>query len=213
MKILEYNDLDTSGVEPQYRKVIDMLSQDDFRSAEVKKLSPTPYFRAKLDYTNRLLFQIRRHAGKPCVLVLEVIRNHTYEKSRFLRGTPIDESKIPDLAPDFLSTPVDSMTETDIPSIPYVNEVSRKFHILDKALSFDETQSEIYRLPPPIIIIGSAGSGKTALTLEKMKAVTGDILYVTLSAFLAKNARDLYYANHYENENQNIDFLSFREFL
>jgi hypothetical protein len=35
-----------------------MLQCDDFYSAEVKKLSGTPYYRAKLDYTNRLLFKV-----------------------------------------------------------------------------------------------------------------------------------------------------------
>ena len=52
---------------------------------------------------------------------------------------------------------------------------------------------------PPLIIVGSAGSGKTALTLEKMKAAAGDILYVTRSPFLARHARDLYYAHGYES--------------
>jgi len=62
-------------------------------------------------------------------------------------------------------------------------------------------------------VIGSAGSGKTALTLEKMKQAIGDVLYVTQSAYLVKNSRDLYYAHHYDNPEQQIDFLSFQEFL
>ncbi len=63
------------------------------------------------------------------------------------------------------------------------------------------------------MIVGSAGSGKTALTLEKMKLVQGEVLYVTRSSFLARHARDLYYAHGYEGEHQNVDFLSFRELL
>ena len=65
----------------------------------------------------------------------------------------------------------------------------------------------------PLIIIGPAGSGKTALTLEKMKRAHGQVLYVTLSPYLADNSRNIYYAHHYENEDQEISFLSFREFL
>ena len=80
-------------------------------------------------------------------------------------------------------------------------------------LSFDDAQEALYRLPPPIVIVGSAGSGKTALTLEKMKAAAGDILYVTRSPFLARHARDLYYAHGYESERQSVDFLAFRELL
>lgn len=39
MKILEYTDIDTSRVKRQYEKVLEFLERDDFRSAEVKKVS------------------------------------------------------------------------------------------------------------------------------------------------------------------------------
>jgi AAA domain/Ankyrin repeats (3 copies)/UvrD-like helicase C-terminal domain len=205
MKILEYGDLDIAGVEDQYKRVIGHLADGNFTAVDVKKLTPTNYLRAKIDYATRLLFQIRRHGNERYALALEVIRNHEYEKSRFLRGVKVDEDKIPPIT--------EEAAERDAPVIPYVNPTTPRFHLLDKPISFDEAQEEIYRLPSPLIIIGAAGSGKTALTLEKLKRQRGDILYVTLSSFLAKNARDLYFAHHYENEHQNIDFLSYREFL
>ena len=40
MKILEYNDLDISGVPRQYQKLIGFFEKDDFRSAEVKNGLP-----------------------------------------------------------------------------------------------------------------------------------------------------------------------------
>ena len=46
-----------------------------------------------------------------------------------------------------------------------------------------------------------------------MKDARGDILYVIRSPFLAQNARDLYFANNYANEDQEVSFLSFREYL
>jgi hypothetical protein len=46
-----------------------------------------------------------------------------------------------------------------------------------------------------------------------MKGLDGDIIYVTHSANLADMARRLYYAEGYENEDQRIDFLSFKEIL
>ncbi|EKD45254.1 MAG: hypothetical protein ACD_69C00365G0003, partial [uncultured bacterium] len=95
----------------------------------------------------------------------------------------------------------------------YINENVQSFNILDKVISFDDVQHEIYRLNLPIVIVGSAGSGKTVLTLEKMKECYGDILYITHSPFLVENSRNLYHANRYSNEDQNIDFLSYRELL
>ena len=95
MKILEYLDLDTSKVGPQYQKVIEFLEKDDFHSAEVKKLAEHDIYRAKLDDSNRLLFKIVSYEGVRYALILEVVLNHAYGKSKFLGGAPIDESKIP----------------------------------------------------------------------------------------------------------------------
>lgn len=206
MDILIYNELNPSDVKSQFDKVIDMLKRDDFYSAEVKKLTGTDYYRAKLDYTNRLLFKIVTFNGKKYALILEVIYQHAYEKSRFLNGAVIDENKI---------EPIDvtDLTQQTENTINYLNPQLHYFHLLDKVISFDETQKDIFHIQPPIIIIGSAGSGKTMLTLEKMKCCPGEVLYITGSSFLVQNARQLYYSNHYINEAQEIDFLSYVEFL
>ncbi len=42
------------------------------------KSAPTPYWRAKLDYSNRLLQQFARHGDETVCLALEVIENHAY---------------------------------------------------------------------------------------------------------------------------------------
>jgi hypothetical protein len=203
MKILTYRGLDTAAI-PGYDKLAGYLAQDDFRSADVKKVGENLY-RARLDRSNRLLFSLYRHQGEHCALILEYIPQHAYEKSRFLaRGVQIDEERIPDAEPE---------AADEAPDLPYLNPRLHRFHLLDKVLSFDEDQEAVYRQPPPLVIIGSAGSGKTALTLEKMKDSSGDILYVTRSPFLVQNARELYYANNWQNEEQAVDFLSFREYL
>lgn len=206
MKILEYNDLDTSGVTRQYQKLIGFLEKDDFRSAEVKKLAEHGIYRAKLDDSNRLLFKIMTYGGERYALIIEVVYNHAYDKSKFLRGARIDESKVPPIE-------VAQVEKEPHESLVYVNPSARRFHLLDKIITFSPGQDEIYRHHVPLIIIGPAGSGKTALTLEKMKLATGRVLYVTLSRYLADNSRNIYYGHHYENDAQEISFLSFREFL
>jgi hypothetical protein len=205
MNILEYNDLDLSGLRKPYQKVLQFLEQGDFRAADARKLTEGEYYRAKLDDANRLLFKIARHRGERYLLILEVIRQHAYEKSRFLRGARIDETKLVPLA----KPPEDG----EVLELPYVNPRDRHFHFLDKIISFDPVQREIYDLSLPLIVIGPAGSGKTAITLEKMKQARGRILYVTLSPYLVENSRNLYYAHHYENTDQDLIFLSFREYL
>ena len=100
MKILEYIGLDTTHVKASYRKVVDAIARDDFRAAQVKKLvnlTHGKFYRAKLDDADRLLFSLVRHGDEVYALMLEVIANHDYAKSRFLRGALIDEAKIPDI--------------------------------------------------------------------------------------------------------------------
>ena len=202
-----YNDIDPDKVSKQFDKTIEQLSRGDFASAEVKKMGGTVYYRAKLDYENRLLFKFARYNNQTCLLALEVIFNHEYDKSRFLRGSEVNESKLISIK-NHQEVPADEFLP-----LMYVNRRSRHFHLLDKVLSFDDDQAEILALSLPQIIIGSAGSGKTTLTLEKIKSLNGKVLYITLSPYLAENSAQLFYSYNYENENLETDFLSYREYI
>ncbi|MFW8627966.1 hypothetical protein [Deinococcus sp. ME38] len=205
MRVLFYRDLDVSRVRRQLGKVQEAIERDDFRTPDVKKLAQGPYYRAKLDDTNRLLLTFVRSGQETVCLALEVIHQHAYEKSRFLRGAVIDEAKLPDFS-------VAGAAQEAAP-VRYLHPTRREFHLLDKVISFDDTQDVVYRTPAPVILVGSAGSGKTALTLQKLRDVPGRVLYVTLSAYLAQGARELYGAHGFENEAQEVDFLSFADFL
>ncbi len=207
MNILQYNDLDFSKARAAFDRTVAALQAGDFRAADVKKLTGTPYYRAKLSDADRLLFRFGTYGGRTYLLLLEVILAHAYEKSRFLNGAKVDDSKLQPVADPT------AVAGEDCVSLPYVNPEQTRFHVLDKILSFDDRQIEAFGLRTPLILIGAAGSGKTALTLEKLKCLYGDVLYVTLSAYLAENARNLYYSHGYENDRQNIDFLSLREYV
>ncbi len=137
--------------------------------------------------------------------MLEIIANHDYDRSRFLRCASIDETRIPDC------DAAEAMH--DAQRLRYLHPDRTVVHLLDKPISFDDTQEALFRLPAPLIVVGSASSGKTALTLEKPKHAEGEVLYVTQSAFLAQGARDIYYANGFEHSGQEAVFLSYREFV
>ena len=101
MRLLEYTDLHATSLKgthkAHYQKICDFLARGDFAAAQVKKLishENSHYYRAKLDDTNRLLFKLIQYQEEVCILLLEIIENHAYDKSRFLRGTAINSDKI-----------------------------------------------------------------------------------------------------------------------
>ena len=218
MRLLQYKDLDLRRVKPAFDKVKAAIEADDFRSADVKKLNAGPYYRAKLDYANRLLLQFARVEGvaeqagavQTVCLALEVIENHAYDKSRFLRGAVVDEAKI-EREPAAEATA--AALTSDATPLRWLGPSRHYFELLDKPIVFDDAQDTALRHPAPLVVIGSAGSGKTAVTLARLREAEGRVLYVTLSAYLAQGARALHAAHGFENPKQEVDFLSYCELL
>jgi len=206
MQVLTYIDLAPGKLKAKFDKVCAAIARDDFRSVELKKMPPTPYYRAKLDEASRLLVQFVRYQDTTACLALEIIPHHAYEKSRFLRGARVD--------PNLIEAPATAEeASASAQPVRYLHPGRTQFHLLDQPLSFDDTQEAIYTTAPPLILVGSAGSGKTALTLEKLRQTEGQVLYVTQSPWLAQNAQSLYAAHGYTNAAQEVQFLSYREFL
>lgn len=207
--ILYHNDFDIKSVEKTFGKTVQQLETGDFKSADVRKMGSTGYYRARLDIRDRLLFSLVSYQGRKHVLLLEWIRNHDYAQSRFLRGAvlPEEEKLLP------LTEPEKELNSHHAAELSYLNPHIRSVHLLNKFISFDEVQETVFSLRTPLVIIGSAGSGKTALVLEKLKTLTGSVAYISLSGFLVENASRLYYANGYDNENQEVEFLSLHDYL
>ncbi len=217
MRLLQYKDLNLRRVKAAFDKVKAAIEAGDFRSADVKKLNAGPYYRARLDYTNRLLLQFARidrpaaEGGSETVcLALEVIENHAYERSRFLRGAVVNEARIEREPAADAKAPA---LGAEAAPLRWLGPGRTQFELLDKPIVFDEAQDEAYRHPAPLVVIGSAGSGKTAVTLARLREAEGRVLYVTLSAYLAQGARALHAALGFENPKQEVDFLSYRELL
>ena len=207
MQVLVYHRLDPGGI-PNFAKVAAQLEAGDFRSADVKKVRDNLY-RARLDQSNRLLFSFARYRDRTVILLLEYIARHAYDKSRFLvGGATVDEGRLPPLPDDGAE---EAAAEAE--RLAYLNDERPSFHLLDKVISFDDAQHEVFALPPPLVVIGSAGSGKTVLTLEKMKQAAGEVLYVTRSPYLVDSSRTTYYGLNYANDDQEMSFLSYAEFI
>jgi hypothetical protein len=206
--LLYHNDLDIHSVEKTFPKTLKQLQTGDFKSADVRKMTGTGYYRARLDIRDRLLFNFVTYRQQKYLLLLEVIKDHNYARSRFLRGgAVVDENQL-----TLVESPEKEM-ETAAIELPYVHPEVKVIHTLNKFISFDQFQQSVYTLHPPLIIVGSAGSGKTALVLEKLKELPGNTAFISLSKYLVDNASNLYYSYGYDNERQEADFLAFHDYL
>ena len=61
-----------------------MGTVEDYRTGRV--LENIQVYRARLNDADRLLFRFARADGQTCLLLLELILHHAYDKSKFLRG-------------------------------------------------------------------------------------------------------------------------------
>ncbi len=208
--ILFFNELDKTKVEKSFAKTLSQLQAGDFKSADVRKLAGAEnnYYRARLDIKDRLLFTFIQYNNAKHLLILEVIKNHNYAESRFLRGAllPSNDEVLP------IATTADVETN-DTENLVYLHPKNKSVFFLNKFISFDSIQENILGIKPPLIIIGSAGSGKTALVLEKLKILRGTVAYISLSSFLVENAAKIYMSKGYNNEEQEVDFLSLTDYL
>ena len=87
-------------------------------------------------------------------LALEVIENHAYDRSRFLRGASVDESRIErDPAADVSAAAL----AADTTALRWLGPGRTHFELLDKPIVFDDAQEQVLRHPAPLVVIGSAG--------------------------------------------------------
>lgn len=204
MRCLLYADLAPGTLTKKVAKVVAAIERDDLASPEVKKLHAGNYYRAKLDDTSRLLLQFAAVDGQTVCLVLEVIAHHAYDKSRFLRGAAVDEAKL---------TPATAVPQTDRQPLRYLHPSRPEFLLLDKPLSLDDAQDAARRQRPPLVVVGSAGSGKTAVLLSILRNQGGRVAYLTESRWLAESARAMYVAFDGAPDSQEADFLSYQQLL
>ena len=204
MRFLTYEALSPGDLAPQLERVRAAIERDELSAIDLKKLGVGRYYRAKLSDRARLVLQFVTWEGRRAALALEILPNHEYEKSRFLRGAQIDETRI---------EAANNPEVLDAVPMKYLHPTRASFALLDKPLSFDDVQDEVLRRRPPLVLVGSAGSGKTALLLQQLRAAPGRVAYVTESAWLAQAARGLYVAHGWDPGEQEADFLSYRQFL
>lgn len=212
MRFLTYDGLDPGRHRDAFDRLRAAIERDDWPAVGAEKLAIGPYYKVKLGYAERLIVHFVEHGGAKACVALEILEHHEYERSRFARrGARFEASKV-DEASGSASAPVtpDALVATPI---AFLHPTRATITILDKLVSFDDAQEQALRAPCPLLLVGSAGSGKTAVALQKMRTLRGDVAYVTRSDLLAERARETYFAFGAEPPNQRADFRSVAEVL
>ncbi|HIO71330.1 MAG TPA: hypothetical protein EYG60_05295, partial [Campylobacterales bacterium] len=190
MKLVFYKDFIR---EPKLEKTLQQLENENF--SQVKKLSNSGYFRIRVNQADRLLFVFLKYENETYILVLEYIPNHEYRKSKFLRGKKVDEE--------------DFKFPEHIEEVIYINEDRTFRYIGNKFVSFSESQKSVLYAQTPIIVVGSAGSGKTSVLIEKLQQLEKSdkkVLYISLSKYLVENSQE-------DCDCPKVDFSTFQEFF
>lgn len=210
---------DKSPLRKKFNEIIKDLKENNSTSQGNIKLikgdGNIEYFRAKLSDSDRLLFTSIKHNNEDAFILLEVILNHDYHKSKFLTN----REKIKNI-------------EVTSEEVTYTVEIedAPQVSCLDKFITFSAKQEDIVervgKLELPLVISGAAGGGKTSVVLESLKRIKekfegGKVLYVTKSAKLVEASQKLLKYEYYDETAdefkiavpEEIDFLSLYEFF
>ncbi len=153
--VLYHNELNIKSIEKTYPKTLHQLQNGDFKSADVRKMGDTSYYRARLDIRDRLLFSLILFKGQKYILLLEVIKDHNYARSRFLRCALFPED-------DKLLSASDPEKELNshTPELSYLNASNHSVHLLNKFISFDELQQSIFSCIHRLLLLDRQGAAK-----------------------------------------------------
>lgn len=200
--------------------IVDLKENRNTNLGDVKLISGSggvKFFRAKLSDKDRLLFTSIKYDSRGAFVILEVILDHRYDKSKFLtQKEKIENIKI--LSEDNNEVSDSTECKVEVPQISW----------LGKFITFSAKQEEIAKSADdlPLVVSGSAGSGKTSVALEKLRKIEekfqeGKILYITQSESLIKKSKELYAYEYYDQAEdklkigvpEQIEFLSVHTFL
>ncbi|WP_264338206.1 ankyrin repeat domain-containing protein [Wolbachia endosymbiont (group A) of Cheilosia soror] len=237
----DFNEHDLGNDENPLRKkfnsiVKDLKEKNGTHQGRIKTMSggDFPCLRAKLSSDGRLLFTRIKYNNEDAFVMLEVIPGHEYKKSKynnskfFRNGCKTTEIKVEVTEGEVIKKLSCTVKTKDL------RENLQRGHWLGKFITFSAKQEEIVenaegKYDLPLIVNGSAGSGKTSVALEKLRKIEEEfkkeekceggekkkILYITQSGSLVKESKKLYgYCDEAAGEiPQQIEFLSVHEFI
>ncbi|WP_193392313.1 DNA/RNA helicase domain-containing protein, partial [Legionella erythra] len=232
-KVLYWQDvLGNSEDLNQYQGIISKLLNGDYKEADLEKLAGHNVYSVRVNKSDRLLFSTVTVKGKSCLLLLDVVLNHDYHKSRFLKPQVLrqflEQNVLKALAkeelafvkadalPPLWANPKSKEEEETI-------EYQKVTFYNQTFITLSDAQEKALKTQLPAVISGAAGSGKSCVALAILEqAVTQFIyapekplLYITQSANLAQTLQRMWEqlpASQTEAGKQ-VQFLTYQQFI
>jgi len=179
-KVFFWQDIagDNKKFEP-YRDQINRLISGEYKALSLEKLkylSPTPIYSIRINREARILFTTFH--GKICLL--DVVLNHDYHKSKFLKKPGIlnaflgkrssEEKSLPmrlkgNAAEDFEA--YDRIEGIEVAAAGDIKNVALH-NYQNQMVEFSEVQDNVLRSSLPLAISGPAGSGKSCVAMSML---------------------------------------------
>lgn len=197
----------------EYSTTIDALLNGEYKNLDLEQLQVTslyPIYSIRHSHATRILFTTFQ--DKICIL--EVILNHDYAKSRFLRNRHAVTYHLEKISESISTSPV---TEPHLPS--YVSEHIHHQPILfhQDFIQLNEQQEHAIHATFPMVLHGPAGSGKTTVAIELLQKLyqneVPSIIYITESNKLRNYVQNIWQNLHLDTETPSIQFLTYQDFL
>ncbi len=180
--------------------------------ALVEKINGHQIYKARINQSDRLFWITTIRDGVAHMEIIEVILNHDYQKSRFLK---------PGILKQYLEkrTSEKNLPPTNLDSMPcdVAEYLSSARYYDQRFISFTRDQEQALLAQEPVLITGAAGSGKSCVlfaALHKMldqmstELITGKILYVAQSPWLVNSLQGMW-----GDSDSRVLFLSYTDLI
>ncbi len=158
-------------LQPHLDKIL-KLANKDFSGLDLEKLaSNVNIYSMRLNKADRLLYTLLDDK----ILILELILNHDYQKSRFLNHSPLLKKLLQhqSIAKDLVLEL--NFSQVDAPSLISASAPVKNIELVPmmkhdkKIIEFNPTQHQAMMTDSAVVVTGGAGSGKTCVAESKIK--------------------------------------------
>ena len=197
--------------------------------ADVDKMTNYPIYKTRINQADRLFWITELIAGKPHMRVIDVVLNHDYQKSKFLKKGVLKRylesiaTHPVNAANQLPESNMDSASNDQNARLPLWEKThySNQAHYFNQQfILFSNEQQHALNVAEPVVISGPAGSGKSCVLFEVLHKMLNQrgadkepILYVAKSAVLAAQLKGLWDDANSNAQHDNVLFKSYDALL